>query len=324
MLMKPTYKFSIVSAVYNTAEYLEEMIQSVINQDIGFEENVQLILVNDGSSDGSAEICKSYQKKYPKNIKYVGKEHGGVSHTRNQGIQLIQGWLVNFLDSDDKLEKDALSKVWIFYQKHKTEIDVVAIPIYLFEGEEGEHILNDKFFRDRVIKIQEEPSSILLSSSSSFINRAALEGHKFDETLQYAEDAKLLAEVILHKGTYGVVSSTKYWYRKRKGCTSAVQNGHRKKEWYLDYIKNFSLQLLQGDIKEEFRAYIRYLVMYDLQWRINSLEKAKTILTIKELREYIHLLSKVLKYIDSKCILNQKYISIKRKLLVIILKYSFL
>ena len=76
------YKFSIVTAVYNVEDYVAETIESIIKQDIGFE-NIQLILVDDGSPDGSGAICDEYAKKYPDNITVVHKENGGVSSARN-------------------------------------------------------------------------------------------------------------------------------------------------------------------------------------------------------------------------------------------------
>ena len=81
------FKFSIVMPIYNVEEYLENAINSVINQTIGFENNIQLILVNDGSPDNSDEICKKYKEKYPENIVYVIKENGGISSARNEGFK---------------------------------------------------------------------------------------------------------------------------------------------------------------------------------------------------------------------------------------------
>ena len=62
---KYKFKFTIITAVYNIAPFLSEAIDSLINQDIGFEENVQLILVDDGSTDGSSDLCDVYKKQYP-------------------------------------------------------------------------------------------------------------------------------------------------------------------------------------------------------------------------------------------------------------------
>ena len=64
-------------AAYNVEKYLNEAIDSIINQTIGFEENVQLIIVDDGSIDKSKDIAKAYAEKYPNNILFLSKENGG-------------------------------------------------------------------------------------------------------------------------------------------------------------------------------------------------------------------------------------------------------
>ena len=99
--MERQFIISVVIPVYNVERYLAETLDSVIGQSLGFEKNIQIILVNDGSPDNSEEICLKYQNRFPDNIVYVKKENGGVSSARNEGIEYIKGKYVNFLDSDD-------------------------------------------------------------------------------------------------------------------------------------------------------------------------------------------------------------------------------
>lgn len=114
------YLFSIVMAVYNVEQYLEEAIESVINQTLSFENHVQLILVNDGSPDNSEETCLKYKEMYPDNIVYIRKENGGVSSARNEGLKYVEGKYVNFLDSDDKLSLNALAEVFSFFELNES------------------------------------------------------------------------------------------------------------------------------------------------------------------------------------------------------------
>lgn len=323
MNMKNTYKFSIVSAVYNTAEYLDEMIKSVINQDIGFEENVQLILVNDGSEDNSLEICRRYEKKYPKNIIVIDIANRGVSGARNEGLKKAIGQYVNFLDSDDQLENSVLSKVYKMFKEYKDVIDVVSIPLYFFGCEEGSHILNYKFKSKQIIDITKEYKSIQLSASSSFISREHLRGHYFDEKLAYAEDAKFMSEIILKKNRYGVLPDTKYYYRRRYNKSSAVQQGHLNKAWYLEYIKNFSKELIQNPlITSSNKKYIQYLIMYDLQWRINTFRNIKDVIDKEELKEFFQIFLEIMKQIKMSKILEQKNLKWERKGILLLVKYS--
>ena len=113
------YKVSVIIPVYNVENYLDETINSVLNQDIGFEDNVELILVNDGSKDNSEEICLKYQKKYPNNVKYIYKDNSGVSDTRNLGYQNAHADYIMFLDADDKINNKSLRLTSKFLDKHR-------------------------------------------------------------------------------------------------------------------------------------------------------------------------------------------------------------
>ena len=200
------YKFSIVMAVYNVEHYIEKSIQSIIDQDIGFKENVQLILINDGSTDNSSNICEKYEKLYENNIVYLKKDNGGVSSARNLGLQYVKGKYVNFLDSDDLLSENTCKLVYDFFEDNYNNIDIISIPIIFFEGKQGNHPLNYKFNDNRIINVKKSYSYIQLSSSSSFIKSSAVKNRMFDEKLKYGEDAKLVSEIILEKFCYGVVS----------------------------------------------------------------------------------------------------------------------
>ena len=108
------YIFSVIISIYNTGRYLDESIGSLLNQTIGFK-NIQIILVNDGSTDISENICLKYKEKYDKNIIYINKSHSGVSDARNTGLRYVKGLYINFLDSDDKWDSKAFKYVYLFF-----------------------------------------------------------------------------------------------------------------------------------------------------------------------------------------------------------------
>ena len=156
------FDFSVIVAVYKVEQFLRECIESVIHQDFGFEK-IQLILVDDGSTDKSGRICDDYAVKYPRNIKVIHKKNGGVSSARNIGLKHAEGRYIDFLDSDDKLSLNAMSEVFRFFNTHEEEIDVVSIPIYFFDAASGSHILNKKFEQgSRVIDLDAEPLLVQL------------------------------------------------------------------------------------------------------------------------------------------------------------------
>lgn len=168
------YIFSLIMAVYNVELYLKEAIESVIAQSIGID-RIQLILVDDGSPDNSGAICDAYAARYPDNIFVIHKENGGVSSARNRGLELARGEYVNFMDSDDKLSRNACKKAYEFLQAHPNEVDVVSIPRVFFDGATGDHVLNYKFANgSRVIDLKEEPEAIQLAVNSTFIRLSSI------------------------------------------------------------------------------------------------------------------------------------------------------
>lgn len=323
--MKEQYKFSIVTAVYNVEAFLAEMIDSVVNQTIGLE-HIQLILVNDGSTDGSGAICDRYGEQYPDNIVVIHKENGGVSTARNEGLKYVRGELVNFLDSDDKLSENTLEDVYDFYQAHRDETDLIAIPMYFFDGQTGGHILNYKFNQGtRVVDLDTEWQNPQLSLSSAFVRWEAFQGLKFDTRLKYVEDAQLVQKILAKKQTMGLVSEARYDYRRRSiGEMSAVQSSISSKAWYNQSVRYFSLELLQWftDNYGYVPLYAQYMIMYDLQWKIQLTTVQDSVLNKEEKIELIELLKTVFQYIDDQVIQAQRNIMREHKIHVLRLKHS--
>ena len=115
-------KFSIIIPIYNTENYLEECIKSVINQTY---ENVEIILVNDGSPGNADEICKKYLAKDCR-IKYFYQENQGVAIARNYGISNATGKYVFCVDSDDTIERDFINKIFKTFKQANYDLVVIG------------------------------------------------------------------------------------------------------------------------------------------------------------------------------------------------------
>ena len=126
------YKFSIIMSVYQVEEFIDEAVESLLKQTIGFEQNVQIIMVDDGSKDNSGAICDKYAEQYPNNIVVIHKENGGLPSARNEGLKYVEGRYVNFFDPDDILSDKTLALVYDFFSTHDSKTDIVAIPLYYF------------------------------------------------------------------------------------------------------------------------------------------------------------------------------------------------
>lgn len=317
------YRFSVVIPIYNVEKYLEETIESVISQDIGFKENIQLILVNDGSPDSSEDICLRYRELYPENIVYVKQKNGGVSRARNHGMEFIEGKYVNFLDADDKWSPDAFSHVWDFFEKREKRIDLVACPQKFFEAREDNHPLSFKFIEgERIIDILDKYDYVQLHITASFIKAEVLNNYTFDEEMKYSEDAKFVGEIILDKLCYGVTNRAQHYYRKRSDESSAVQNKMKNKDWYLVTPRRYSEYLMKKSLEKYGMVipYIQYTFMYDMQYRVR--EKNTEYLTEQEMKEYHETLHELLQYVDDDIICKPDKIFSEHRIKILSMKYG--
>ena len=123
-------KISTIVPIYNSEKYLKKCIDSIINQSIGFE-NIQLILVDDGSTDRSKSIIDQYIKKY-KNITYIYQKNSGQASARNKGLKVACGEFISFVDSDDYIEKNMYLELYDIAKQKKCDI-VTCDYMYIYD-----------------------------------------------------------------------------------------------------------------------------------------------------------------------------------------------
>lgn len=317
------FLFSVIIAAYNSDLYLKKAVDSIINQSLGFEKNIQIIIVNDGSTDNTEEICLKYRVKYPQNIKYIStKSSFGPAHARNQGLKEVRGKYVNFLDSDDFITPNTFKDVYHFFEGHYNEIDIVSIPIYYFGAKKGNHPLNFKFKRTRVVDLIKQPDFIQLSAPSSFFKAEAIKNIKFNVKLQTAEDAFFVNQVLLDKLKLGLVKKGAYYYRKYEAKNSLLDHSSNTKHFYTTRLEYFHFKLIECSKNRYGKVlkFIQYTLMYDLQW-LFKIKKVDFVLSYDEIKElYINLIF-ILQNIDDDVIYNQKNIQNQLKTHIFFLKY---
>ena len=102
-------KVSVIVPFYNVGRYIEKCLNSLVNQTL---EEIEIILVNDGSQDNSYQVAKEFQEKYPNKIKCYEKPNGGLGDARNFGINYATGEYIAFLDSDDYVEPSMYQEMY--------------------------------------------------------------------------------------------------------------------------------------------------------------------------------------------------------------------
>lgn len=124
------FELSIIIPVYNVENYLEKCLESVLKiKNI----NLEVILINDGSTDGSESICEKYKQKYANIVKYIKQKNQGLSESRNNGIRIANGEFVYFLDSDDFIEPDKFYEVFLKTKMFNPDITYFG---YFYEGKD--------------------------------------------------------------------------------------------------------------------------------------------------------------------------------------------
>lgn len=212
---------SVVMPVYNCNKYLLRAIESVLNQSF---EDFELILIDDGSTDGSGAICDTYALSDGR-IRIVHKENGGVSSARNAGLDIAQGIYIVFLDCDDYIDEDHLEKLI------HPDSDLF-ITSYVLENENGV-ILLKKDLPAISFDLQEDKAHAEECFINGFFNyawakrfkRSIIEKNKirFSEELTIGEDTLFVIEYLQYAKTISIENYHGYHYVKYKHTTLTNQ-----------------------------------------------------------------------------------------------------
>lgn len=273
------YQYTVVSAVYNVGRYLDDFFNSLVKQKLDFKRHIHLIMVDDGSTDNSAEVIKGWQKKYPDNITYIWKENGGQASARNLGLTQVKTEWVTFTDPDDFLDTRFFKHIDNALKKyHKEEMAYIASNIICFEEGENKfkntHPLSFRFSSKKTCLLDvKDEKSVQLSAASAIFSTALLKKARisFPENVKPTfEDAFFIASLTLHFRKFLLVPEAKYLYRRRQEQSSTVDTSWENPDKYNTIFENGYLALLEN-AKEQFGFVpenIQRTVFYDLAWYI--------------------------------------------------------
>ena len=283
---------------------MNDSIGSLFNQTIGFQ-NIQVILVNDGSTDNSEEICLKFENLYRENIFYLKITHSGVSKARNEGLKYANGSYINFLDSDDMWDSNAFYYINLFFNKYKN-VDIVAGRIKNFELNNHYPSTDYKFKVTRIVNLTEDFNYIQNSAASCFFRKSSIYNKNFDEELIFAEDVKFLNINFLNKPLLGVVREAVYNCRKRADSSSASQNIENKSDFYFKSISTVFKFLIRKSIYlyNYILPFIQYYIATEILHRLEV--KSYLYLDSEKFIKYSKLIEELLRQIEDKYILEIK------------------
>lgn len=221
---------SMIVPVYNSEKTLSRCIDSILNQTY---RDFELILLNDGSTDTSGEICDAYAKRDSR-VRVVHKENTGVSDTRNRGIDLARGEYLQFLDSDDWITPDATT----LFVRTATEqqCDMVISQFYRVIGEHVSQkgAIDEDGLMDRSTyanHMMQKPADFYYGVLwNKFYKRSIITEHRLrmDQSISWCEDFMFNLEYVRHTQTIYAMKVPVYYYVKTKG--SLVSQGMSMKK----------------------------------------------------------------------------------------------
>lgn len=218
-------KLSVIVPVYNVKLLLNRCLDSLLSTNV---DNVEILLINDGSTDGSDIICKEYEQKY-NNVRFLSLRNGGVSHARNVGIENARGEFVVFVDSDDFVNPAYLNDLLVYsndydyivseiilYNPYKlikrNQISIFHIPL-----DEGDYSYHEYVS----ILPQMGISPLIGAPYAKLFRKSILDNFKirFNESTCYAEDLEFNLEYLIYVKKIYVSKKSGYIYWKTIGNT---------------------------------------------------------------------------------------------------------
>lgn len=312
---------SIIVPVYNTSMYLKECVESILNQTYS---KIEVVIVDDGSTDNSLAICKEYRDK-DKRVRIFHKENSGVSSARNLGLRMAEGDYISFCDSDDVVKPELY---WTLLQKLKdTGADRVCGGYeYLYPDN---HRLYCKPRKDDgiykcsdLIKVMIDDgtlSGFLFSgvNNSLFKSEIIKQNHiGFKENIKYNEDSLFSFEYALHSRTlYSMQSLPLYLYRQH----NASSTKKRPKEKVYDSLHSALDVIVKNRNDIDYELQMKRRTVTETLWAIldngnngSITESTKIIDNIVKSKDLIN----CLRYIDYRTL------NIYKKLFYFMIKYK--
>lgn len=254
-------KISVIVPVYNVEKYLNECLDSLVNQTF---KDIEVIIVNDGSTDISQSIIDTYTKQY-KYIKCISKDNGGLSDARNAGIPYAEGEYLSFIDSDDYVEPDFLELMIKEAELKKSLVTICDIEVF-YESGKSKYTLKGL----RKIKGKTEMQSAFLSplfAWNKIYHRQIFDDEKIRYPLNlWYEDIPVTVPLFSKIDKISYVDKALVHYRQRSTSIMGTKNSDKLADIFtvLDIlVKDFEERYVLKKFHDEIEyLFIEHLLLY--------------------------------------------------------------
>ena len=267
------YSVSVIIPVYNKEKYLKQCLDSVVNQTL---ESIEIIIVNDGSTDGSSKIIEEYRKKYD-NIKVINQENKGVVEARIVGYLNSTGDYIGWVDADDFVDLGMFEKLYNNAKKNDSDVSICSYKFYPYKPskksvwfEEYEGTIDYRFLKKSSLQVNKIVKRELLQKVDIVkLFKTAGEG-SYSIVILNAKKIVTIPEELYNYRIGDKTLSTTYknlsWYEKNieksKNRLKAIENTKFEEQWkeYFEYTVYYSLllALIVAINNDNLRVYKKY------------------------------------------------------------------
>lgn len=275
---------SIIVPIYNAEKYLDECIMSLLNQSYN---NIEILLINDGSKDSSLKICNKYKNN--KKIKIFNKKNSGVSDTRNYGIINSNGKFVSFVDSDDYVERDFIKNLVNSMKKNNTDLVIGSYNIVGDKIKTDEELLkklnnvNDKkLILEKLINIEENNCIFGYIWRCLYKKEIITKNNLYFKKLKMSEDYLFLAEYVNNCRNVSIETKKMYNYRINNSSVTSKYIPTLLED--MTYVNETILNDIISSEKTLYRNYIGIVCNTYLCYIQNIAKSNKIITELKKLK----------------------------------------
>ncbi len=311
-MMRRRPLISVVVPTYNVERYLGDFLDSLAAQTHHLDD-VELIFVDDGSTDASADVIASWIASVAPSATLLGKANGGLSSARNVGLDEATGRWVTFCDPDDILSTNYFAGVTRFLRRHDADVQLVACRLLMLDEQIGKvrdrHPLRFRFgMRDRVVDLSEHPRYVHLSAATGFYRTDLIESGRlrFDGRIRPSfEDGHFTGRYLAEheRPRVAFLRGPTYQYRRRADSSSLVQASWTDPAKFTNVLRHGYLDLLEQVTTRRGRApvWLQNLVLYDLFAYFGQEESVQSSLGLvgQDVADEFHdLLTAIVRHID--------------------------
>ena len=303
------YLISVIVPIYNVEKYLRKCLDSIIYQTY---RNLEIILVNDGSTDNSGSICEEYAQADDR-IKVIHKTNGGQCSARNMGLDVCTGDYITFVDSDDWIDKDYYEKMIL--QVGKGQLDCCVSDRKVF-NEEYVEIYNTNFAKDSIYTVDNVQNYFLAkffkytpSVCNKLYKRECINNIRFKDIRKYgSEDFIFNFEVLFNLKQIGEISNTYNNNLARKGSTARRYTVGEIQQNVNLFNICINIAKIHGQYDKRMQAILLYVFYFFYSRSINHIKEYCLIDSGKVLHKEIDSVYDFLKQI-SKLILKNREVN---------------